>query len=150
MVGKPNRLLTEVIPYFAALPGVIAFNPDTCVVTFRRTRGFMTLYPDKIYITQVDSVNAGLELLNALVDAINATWDHRAELHPIHTQRRAPRPLDIWTQLPQTNCKRCGEETCLAFACNLLLQKRSLDECKPLKDDVAFSERRGALAAMFE
>ena len=91
----------------------------------------------------------GLELLAALVDAINTTWDQRTELRPISSARRAPRPLDIWTQLPQSNCKQCGEQTCLAFACSLLLQKRALDECSPLSTDAAFAERRAALEAMF-
>jgi ArsR family metal-binding transcriptional regulator len=149
VIGRPNRALTDVIPYLASLPGVIAYHPETCVVTFRRPRGFMTLYPNKVYITQVDNSNEGLELLKTLVEAINTTWDHRAELKPISSPRRAPRPLDIWMQLPQTNCKRCGEETCLAFACNLLLQNRVLDECEPLKTDPSLDERRAALEALF-
>jgi ArsR family metal-binding transcriptional regulator len=33
----------------------------------------MTLYPDKVYITQVKDTEEGLELLQALVDAINTT-----------------------------------------------------------------------------
>jgi len=53
VIGKPNRLLDDVIPYLATLPGVIAYNPDTLALTFRRQPGFMTLYPDKVYITQV-------------------------------------------------------------------------------------------------
>ncbi len=56
-------------------------------------------------------------------------------------RKRAPRPLDVWTLLPQTNCKKCGEATCMAFACNLLLQERVLEECSPLVEDLAFSER---------
>jgi len=74
VIGKPNRLLDEIIPYLATLPGVIAYNPETRTLTFRRQPGFMTLYPDKVYITQVKDVDEGLELLNALVEAINATW----------------------------------------------------------------------------
>ena len=149
VIGKPNRSLGDVIPYLATLPGVIAFNPETRTLTFRRRQGFMTLYPDKVYITQVKGTEEGLDLLAALVEAINATWDQRTELHPISSARQAPRPLDIWTQLPQSNCKQCGEQTCLAFACSLLLQKRALDECSPLRTDAAFAERRAALEAMF-
>ena len=40
VIGKPDRTLDEVIPYLATLPGVIAYNPDTCTLTFRRPRGF--------------------------------------------------------------------------------------------------------------
>jgi ArsR family metal-binding transcriptional regulator len=87
-------------------------------------------------------------VLKALVEAINATWDHREELVAMTAIKRLPRPLDIWTLLPQTKCKQCGEATCMAFACNLLLQERELEECTPLYSDETFSERRATLAAM--
>ncbi len=90
VIGKPGRTLEPVIPYLATLPGVISYNPETCVLTFRRQPGFMTIYPDKVYITQVKDTEEGLELLEALEDAINATWEHRAELIAITTARRAP------------------------------------------------------------
>jgi ArsR family metal-binding transcriptional regulator len=148
VIGKPSRTLEEVLPYLATLPGVIAYNPETLTLTFRRQPGFMTLYLDKVYITQIKDTEEGLELLKALVDAINATWDGRADLIAMTTARRAPRPLDIWTLLPQTNCKQCGEETCLAFAGNLLMNKRELQECRPLQEDLAFADRRATLEAM--
>ena len=129
VIGNPSRLLTDVIPYLATLPDVIVYNPATCTVTFRRQHGFMTLYSDKVYITKVKDVEEGLELLKALTDAINATWLHRAELVAVTAARSAPRLLDIWALLPQTNCKQCGEATCMAFAAALLQQKRSLTEC---------------------
>jgi ArsR family metal-binding transcriptional regulator len=148
VTGRPSRQLDEVLPYLATLPGVIAYNPQAHTLTFRRQPGFLTLYSDRIYITQVGNVEEGLALLKALADAINATWEHRAELVAIKNAKRAPRPLDIWTLLPQTNCGQCGEQTCMAFACNLLLSKRELVECRLLYEDAAFSDRRATLEAL--
>ena len=148
VIGKPSRSLDEVLPYLATLPGIIAWNPKTLTLTFRRQPGFMTLYVDKVNITQVRHVEEGLELFAALVDAINATWEHRATLIAATAARRAPRWLDIWALLPQTNCKQCGEATCLAFAAGLLQQKRAVTECLPLQADPAFSDRQATLEAM--
>lgn len=148
VVGKPTRSLAEVIPYLAALPGVIAYNPDTHTLTFRRPRGFLTLYPEKVYITQVRDTEEGLELLAALKEAVNVTWEQRETLMAVTRPRRAPRHLDIYMLLPQTNCKACGEATCLAFAVLLIQQKRRLEECLPLLQDAAFSERRATLEGM--
>jgi ArsR family metal-binding transcriptional regulator len=148
VVGKPSSPLNEVIPYLAALPDVIAFNPDSLTVTFRRPRGFLTLYTDKVYITQVADTEEGLTLLTALKDAINTTWEHRDRLMAVTQRRHAPRPLDVYALLPQTNCKQCGEATCMAFAFALLQHKRGLDECLPLQGDHAFADRRAALEAM--
>ena len=148
VIGKPDRSLDEVTPYLATLPGVISYNPDTLTLTFRRHPGFLTLYPEKVYITQVKDADAGLEVLDALKEAINATWEHRDELSAVTTARRAPRHLDIYALLPQTNCKQCGEATCLAFAVQLIQQKCALDQCLPLQQDPAFSDRRATLEAM--
>ena len=68
-------------------------------------------------------------MLKALTEAVNAIWAHRTELVAVTAARTAPRLLDIWALLPQTNCKQCGEATCMAFAAALLQQKRLLAEC---------------------
>lgn len=41
-------------------------------------------------------------------------------------------PMDAWKYLPGTNCKECGEKTCLAFASLLLERNKKLEECTPL------------------
>lgn len=148
VVGQPERALDEVLPYLATLPGVIAYNPDLPALTFRRQPGFLTLYADRVTFTQVRDVQEGLELLAALAEAINATWEHRHELVAIRERRRPARPLDIYALLPQTNCKRCGEATCMAFAFALLQQKRALRECPPLHEEPTLIEQRKALEAL--
>jgi len=94
IIGKPNRLLDEVLPYLATLPGIIAWNPETLTLTFRRPHGFMTLYSDKVYITQVVDTNEGLELFDALKEAVNAVWEKRAELTAV-TAKKRPRATSI-------------------------------------------------------
>jgi ArsR family metal-binding transcriptional regulator len=148
VVGKPARSLDEVLPYLATLPDVIAYNPDGPSLTFRRRAGLLTLYADKVYITQVSHAEEGLELLAALTEATNATWEHREELVAMTTRRRAPQLLDVWRFLPQTNCRECGETTCMAFAAGLIQGKRVLEHCRPMQDDPALAERLAALAVM--
>jgi ArsR family metal-binding transcriptional regulator len=148
IIGKPSRTLEEVLPYLATLPGVIAFNPPQYVLTFRRQPGFMTLQREEVHITQVKDVDEGLELLSALKDSINIVWEKRNELVAITENKRSPRPLDIWKLLPQTNCRECGEATCMAFAVGLLQQRHSINECPSLQHYENFSERRVTLEAM--
>ncbi|MEW6028432.1 MAG: (Fe-S)-binding protein [Chloroflexota bacterium] len=148
VVGKPSQPLEEVLPYLATLPGVIAFNPHQCALTFRRQPGFLTLQREQVYITQVKDADEGLELLSALHESVNLVWEKRHELVAVTENKRSPRPLDIWTLLPQTNCRECGEATCMAFAVGLLQEKRSVHECAPLQRDDNFSERRATLEAM--
>jgi ArsR family metal-binding transcriptional regulator len=146
--GKPARSLAEVIPYLAALPGIIAYNPGVPTLTFRHQPGFLTLYANRVTITQVRDAEEGLVLLAALVEAVNATWEHRDELTAVTHSRRRPRPLDIYELLPKTNCKQCGEATCMAFAFALIQQNRAITECPGLAQDPAFANRRTTLSAM--
>ena len=145
IIGKPSRLLNEVLPYLATLPGIVAWNPDASTLTFRRSHGFMTLYNDKVYITQVMDSAEGLELFAALRDAVNTVWEKRAELIAITSKKRAPRHLDVWELLPRTNCGQCNEATCLAFAVAVVQQKRLLTECAPLQSDPLFTDRKETL-----
>lgn len=143
VIAAPSRLLDGVIPYLATLPDIIAYDPQTCTLTFRRPRGFMTLCTDRVTITQVEDTEQGLALLDALRDAINATWEHRTELVAITKPRRAPRPLDVVTLLPRTNCRKCKEATCMAFAVSLIQNRRAVHECPVLDVD-----QRATLAAL--
>lgn len=148
VVGRPSCSLAPVLPYLATLPDVIAFNPEGETLTFRRSPGFLTLYADRVYITQVRDPEEGRELLDALTEAINATWQYRDQLVAVTRRTRTPRPLDVYTLLPQTNCKQCQEATCMAFAFALLRQERQISECPPLNGDPEFADRKAALVAM--
>jgi ArsR family metal-binding transcriptional regulator len=148
VVGTPSSSLADVIPYLATLPGIVTYNPETPSLTFRRRPGFMTLLADKVTITQVVDNEAGEELLSNLSEAINATWEKRAELAAVTRPARVLRPLDIYTLLPQTNCGECGEATCMAFAAKLFMQERAIEECPPIAADPSFEERRTTLQAM--
>jgi len=146
--GKPARSLAEVIPYLASLPGVISYNPNAPTLTFRRQPGFLTVYANRVTITQIRDTEEGMALLAALTEAINATWENREELTAVTQPRRRPRPLDIFALLPQTNCKQCGEATCMAFAFGLIQQNHTIDECPTLTEDASFTERRSTLAVL--
>lgn len=52
--------------------------------------------------------------------------------------------LDIFKQLPKTNCKECGMSTCLAFAMALASGKTSLDKCLHVSE-----KAKGLLDAAF-
>lgn len=43
--------------------------------------------------------------------------------------------LDIYKQLPRSNCKECGFPTCLAFAMQLAAKRISLDKCPHISNE---------------
>jgi ArsR family metal-binding transcriptional regulator len=142
VVGKPSRAIDAILPLLnALLPNVTSYNPRASALVLRRKPGFITLLPDTIYITQVEDADEGLELLAAVRDLLNETWEQRETIQPRNEERRTPRPLDVWELLPRTNCRLCGEATCMAFGFALLEARRHVDECPPLAEVHALEQR---------
>ena len=53
-----------------------------------------------------------------------------------------PNPMEIYKFLPKTNCKLCGEQTCMSFAFKLLTKERKLEDCKPLYEPKYTAQRK--------
>lgn len=41
-------------------------------------------------------------------------------------------PMEIYKLLPQTNCRKCGQPSCMAFAVKMANKKAFVDECTEL------------------
>jgi ArsR family metal-binding transcriptional regulator len=148
VIGETDATIDGVLPLLnAILPNVISYHPFSRVMTLRRKPGLMTLYPDRVMITQVADVTEGLALLAAVRDLLNRTWARRDQIQPKTEGRRLPRPLDVYELLPRTNCRACGAATCMAFAFGLLESRYKPDQCPGL-GEAAFDPRRQTLIDM--
>lgn len=56
--------------------------------------------------------------------------------------------LEIYKLLPKTNCKKCGFQTCLAFAMQLAKKAVALDKCPFVSQDVRAVLEEASLAAI--
>jgi len=56
--------------------------------------------------------------------------------------------LDVYKYLPKTNCKECGEQTCMAFAVKLLNGEKDVKDCKPLFEDRRYMGIRETLISL--
>ncbi len=50
------------------------------VMILRRQPGLLTLYPQRVTLTQVTNAEEALELLAAVRDLVNRTWEQRAQI----------------------------------------------------------------------
>jgi acetyl-CoA decarbonylase/synthase complex subunit gamma len=57
-------------------------------------------------------------------------------------------PLNLYKQLPQTNCKECGEQTCMAFAAGLIERTKKVEDCKPLVKEKKYAKKLDALRSI--
>lgn len=148
VIGETDAAIDGALPLLnAILPTVVSYNPFAGTMTLRRRPGLITLYPRQVMITQVADVEEGLALLAAVRDLLNQTWARRDEIQPLPEGRPVPRPLDVYELLPRTNCRACGEVTCMAFAFGLLESRHRPEQCPPLADPT-FAAQHQALADM--
>ena len=59
-------------------------------------------------------------------------------------------PIDIYAQLPKTNCKKCGLENCMAFATKLVNREIALEMCKPLLEEKQYAKAHEKLWNMLK
>jgi acetyl-CoA decarbonylase/synthase complex subunit gamma len=49
-------------------------------------------------------------------------------------------PIDVYMLLPRTNCKKCGQENCMAFATKLVNRELALELCTPLIEEKQYAK----------
>lgn len=59
-------------------------------------------------------------------------------------------PMEVFQLLPKTNCKLCGEQSCMAFAFKLISKEHKLEDCSPLYQEKKYASNREKLEAIFK
>ena len=57
--------------------------------------------------------------------------------------------MEVYQLLPMTNCKKCGDATCMAFAVKLINGEEELEKCTPLFEEGKYKDKLEKLQAMF-
>jgi ArsR family metal-binding transcriptional regulator len=124
--------IREALPYLnATLKGTI-YNHRAGILTFKKDGVMINLYPTTVTLAKVDDEVHTRHLMEWLKELINDTYENRKNIQPNYERGTTLRALDIFKLIPGTNCTRCGEPSCLAFAVKLVGQEREVVKCIPL------------------
>ena len=135
--------ISPVFPYLNAIMRGTVYDPKGKTLTFTLGGRGITLYPRKVLVTRIRDGKEAEEVLERLRRLINRTWERRAEIEPSYKTRAKLAALSIYKLLPKTNCGRCGEPTCMAFALKLVGEKTTIRRCVPLWE--GYEEQRKRL-----
>jgi 4Fe-4S ferredoxin len=58
--------------------------------------------------------------------------------------------MEVFKLLPKTNCKVCGEATCMSFAFKVTSKQKKIEECKPLFDEEKYKDQLNKLLDLLE
>jgi ArsR family metal-binding transcriptional regulator len=127
--------LSEVLPYLNTQLKGHDFCPDPVSLTLKYRAKMITLTAHEIAINMVKDQSEAEEILEWLKQEINAAWERRGEITPSFEVAAQPRIFEIFKLLPRTNCRACGQPTCLVFAVQVSQGARALDGCPNLEKD---------------
>jgi ArsR family metal-binding transcriptional regulator len=122
----------EVFPYLNTILKGCIYNHPANTLTIKKDGKLLTLHFNHITLAKVEDEKEAEEILEWLKDLVNETYQNRDQIEPNYSKGADLKALDIFKLLPGTNCKKCGELACLAFAVKLVAQDIDVMKCAPL------------------
>ena len=139
--------VSKVFPYLASLIKQCSYDDNSKILTFKLEGKGIAMYPHKITVTKLRDREEAAQVLEKVKDFINRTHENRQNIEPCYKKGVELKYLDVFKLLPGTNCRECGQPTCLAFATLLVRQEASIKQCLPLFDG-RFEDKRKKLFEM--
>lgn len=124
--------VSEVLPYLNTELGGDTYTLDPPSVTFRASGKLITVHGKMIAVNALKDEAEAEKILQWLQREINAAWENRRTIKPSWNSAPKPNLVEILKRLPKTNCKQCGEPTCMVFAARVAEGGKSPEQCPDL------------------
>jgi ArsR family metal-binding transcriptional regulator len=121
--------ISELLPYLNTELKGYQFCPEPPSLTLKYQAKLITLTSHEIAINMVKDQTEAEDILEWLKQEINTTWERREEITPSFEVAVPPRVLDVLKFLPRTNCRACGQLTCMVFAVEVCQRVQGLTAC---------------------
>jgi len=149
VIAEVSGEIYEAFPFLNAILKGCIYNHPALTLTIKKDGKLFTLHAHHITLAKIEDEKEAEEILGWLKDLINETYEKREQIEPNYSMAAELKALDIFRLLPGTNCKKCGELTCLAFAVKLVGQEIAIGKCVPLFSD-EFKEKRKVLLELLQ
>ena len=131
-VAYLDENISDVLPYLNTVLRGHQYITDPPSLTLKFNGKLITLYSQEIAINIVKDTAEADSILEWLKQKINDTWKRRNQIKPSFSAARKPGILNILKLLPKTNCKECGQPTCMVFAMLVTEGKKGPEDCPQL------------------
>jgi ArsR family metal-binding transcriptional regulator len=142
VIAEISDEIHEVFPYLNAILKGCIYNHPALTLTIKKDGKLLTLHAHHITLAKIEDEKEAEEILGWLRNLINETYDKRDRIEPNYSKGADLKALDIFKLLPGTNCKKCGEPACLAFAVRLVGQEIEITKCIPLFSEEYLEKRK--------
>ena len=146
-IARLDQDVSQALPYLNAVLGGFEYLKDPPAVMFRSRGRLITVHAREIAVNALKDEAEADKILEWLKREINQAWDNRADITPSTEGAPKPQVFEILKLLPRTNCRQCGEPTCMAFAVKLVGQEIELAKCTPLFTE-EYQEKRNVMVEL--
>ena len=124
--------ISEVLPYLNAVLGGDQYLKEPPSLTFKYHGKLLTLHSGEIAINALEDEAEADNILKWIRQQINEVWERRDQIEPRFDTPSKPRIFDILKLLPKTNCRECGQLTCMVLASLVAQGVKEPEDCPPL------------------
>lgn len=131
-IASIDEDISEILPYLNRLiPGAI-YNHNAKTLTIMKEGRIITVYPSKAAGGKIIDEKDANEILRWLQEKIVYCKENKINIVPDYKRRDRLQPIYVYKYLPDKNCKKCEENSCLAFAVKLTNEEKSILSCKEI------------------
>lgn len=130
-----NEDVSQALPFLNAVLGGTQYFNDPPEVMFRHHGKIIKVSGREIAINALKDEQEADRILEWLKTEINQAWVNRTDITPCYTGKTKPKLMEILRLLPKTNCKKCGQLTCMVFAAQAVEGGKGAAHCPELSED---------------
>jgi ArsR family metal-binding transcriptional regulator len=131
-IAQIEEDISSVFPYLnSVLKGAI-YNHAGRTLTLKMEGRLISLHPRMIAAGKIIDEKDAQFVIEWIKEKINYCLTNRETLVPNYDRRQRLTALDIFKLLPGTNCRKCGQLTCLAFAVELGEERVNVMKCQDI------------------
>ncbi len=108
--------VSKCLPYLNAVLGGFQYLKNPSAVTFRAQGKLITVHGKKIAVNALKDKSEAEKIIDWLKREINSAWENKDQITPCFSGVAKPGIIEILKLLPKTNCRECGQPTCMVFA----------------------------------
>lgn len=123
----------EVLPYLNTVLGGFSYIQEPPSLTLKSSGKLITIHCRKIAVNALQDEEQAEKIVAWLQREINDAWENRDTIQPSLEGVKPPTLMDVLKLLPKTNCKECGEPTCMVFAVRVIEGAKDHSNCPQLQ-----------------
>ncbi len=101
-------------------------------LTLKGSGKLITIHSRKIAINALQDEEQAEKIVAWLQREINNAWENRENIEPCLDGAKQPELFEVLKLLPKTNCRECGEQTCMVFSVRVMEGAKDHNNCPAL------------------